>query len=49
MMANEIPSLIDKSFYEPFQAATLSLQGEVHTVVYEIVEQMLLDLIHQYL
>lgn len=47
MIANERPLLIDEALDHEFQSATLSTQGRIRTVLYDVVEQELLDLIRQ--
>lgn len=47
MIAYEMPSLIDQALNHAFQSATLKAQGQIHTILYYVVEQMMLDLICQ--
>lgn len=47
MIANEIMSRNDKELDLACQSATLSSQGRICTVVYDVFEQVLLDLIRQ--
>lgn len=42
MIANEIPSLIDEALDHTFQSAIMSAQGGICTVMYKVVEQVLL-------
>lgn len=47
MIANEMPSLIDGALHYLFQSMTLSAQFRVCPLVYDVVEQFLLDLLRQ--
>lgn len=47
MIANEMLSLIDEAQDQAFQSATVSAQSRVRTVMYDVVEQVLFDVIRQ--